>query len=308
MRKQRRETSPVRQSSSPDDQSYTFRRSRTITGSTATCVRAAGETRGQLRSPRLHEHSLRQHRRRLFSILAGIFVVSGVLFYVISSFIGGTVSVGLQGTQSVASQLDDQTYTKLVKSYFSEHPFEQFSFAVNQAALSSYVSSRAPEVASAEVVKGDSFGSAALALKLRQPVVAWTIKSQQYFVDSDGSAFTKNYFGTPAVVVSDKSGINADAGVVASTKLLHFIGRVISHLNSSLGAASVAGIELPPNSTREVDFRLKGREYPIKADLDRDPAGQAADIVNTIKYIDSKGINPQYLDVRVEAKAYYKDK
>jgi hypothetical protein len=291
---------------SSDDQSFAFRRSRTITGSAATSVRAAGEDRGQLKSSRLHEHSLRKHRRRLVFYLLVLLLASGGLWYVISSYIGGMVAVGTQAAQPTRVALDTPRYQALVETYLQDRPFERFTFALNDAALNQFIVSKAPEVAAARLEKGEGLGSAELALRLREPIVAWTIKNQQYFVDADGMAFTTNFFATPAVVVTDKSGISADAGLVASNKLLRFIGRVITLVNTS-GVAAVERVELPPNSTREVDFKLRDRNYIIKAHLDRDPAGQAADIINAVRYVDSKGINPSYLDVRVSSKAYYRD-
>lgn len=307
MRKERRQSQPIRQPSANSD-SYAFRRSRTITGSAATNVRAAGEERGQLQSSRLHEHSLRKHRRRLSTYLLLSIVAVGGLWYVVSSYIGSSISVGTQGLQSATRDLEESRYQALVNKYFSEHPFERFSFSLKEDAFSQFVRSHAPEVKDAQLVKTNGFGSAALALKLREPVVAWTIKNEQYYVDAEGESFTVNYFATPAVVVNDKSGINSNAGAVASTKLLYFIGRVITLVNESLADAPVASVELPANSTREIDFKLTGREYIVKADLDRDPAGQAADIVNAVNYVKAKNINPAYLDVRVEAKAYYRDR
>lgn len=307
MRRDKHKQAPVRQPrAASDDQSFAFRRSRTITGSAATSVRAAGEDRGQLKSPRLHEHSLRKHRRRLMLYLVIILLACSGLWYVISSYIGGTVAVGTSTVQPVRVALDTSRYQALVAEYLQDRPFERFTFALNDRALSGYMAAKAPEIAAASLKKGQGIGNAELALQLREPVVAWTIKNQQYFVDADGMAFTTNYFAAPGVVVTDKSGISADAGLVASNKLLRFIGRVITLVDQA-GITPVEQVELPANSTREVDFKLKDRGYIIKAHLDRDPAGQAADIVNAVRYIESKGLSVAYLDVRVSSKAYYRD-
>jgi hypothetical protein len=297
---------PVRQPRTDADDSFAFRRSRTITGSAATSVRAAGEDRGQLRSPRLHEHSLRKHRRKLSFYLLSILAVSGGLFYVVSSYIGGTIRVSTLTNQPVQRELNEQTYQAIVMQYFADHPLEHFQFALNETAFSQYVQSKAPEVAKASLTTGDGFGAGDLSLVLREPVTAWTIKGQQYFVDADGLAFTTNYFAIPSVVVTDKSGISAEAGVVASTKLLRFIGRVVTLVNAS-PVAPVEAVTLPSDSTRQVDFKLKDRAYPIRAHMDRDPAGQAADIINAVTYADNKALNPEYLDVRVSSKAYYRN-
>lgn len=299
---------PVRKSRTEAmDGSFAFRRSRTITGSAAASVRAAGEGRGQLQSSRLHEHSLRGHRRKLLAYLSLSLLLCGLLWYVVASYVGGgTLQTATTSTQPLKTQLDTSRYQTLVNAYFSQHPFERFVFSLNEGVFSQFIASHAPEVLSAQLEKGTGFGAGALTLTLREPVVAWTIKNQQYFVDAEGVAYTVNYFNTPTVVVTDKSGISAEAGVVASAKQLRFIGRVITLVNTS-GISPVEQVELPANSTREVDLRLKDHTYTIKAHVDRDPAGQAADIINAVKYVDARDINPQYLDVRVSSKAFYRD-
>lgn len=297
----------MRQPRSADtEQSFAFRRSRTITGSAAVNVRAAGEDRGQLRSPRLHEHSLRKHRRKLSFYLLLTVLLAGSLWYVVSSYIA-TVTVGTQTTQPTQTPLQNATYQGLVDRYFSDHPFERFRFTLNERSFNQFMTTNAAEVSAAALETSGKLGEGALTLHLREPVVAWTIKDQQYFVDADGVAYTTNYFAAPTVVVTDKSGVSADAGVVASAKLLRFIGRVITLVNQS-GIAPVQSVELPTNSTRQVDFKLRDHEYVIKAHLDRDPAGQAADIVSALRYVEAQGITPAYLDVRVSSKAYYRDK
>lgn len=258
-----------------------------------------------MRSPRLHEHSLRKHRRKLSLYLGITLTAAGLLWYAVSSYVAA-VSVGAQTTQPLTTPLRDARYQQLVSRYFSDHPFEHFRFSLNEQSFSRFISSEAPEVAEAKLEAGKGLGQGTLVLSLREPVVAWTIKNQQYFVDEDGVAYTINYFATPTVVVTDKSGVSADAGIVASSKLLRFIGRVITLVNQS-GIATVQSVELPTNSTRQVDFKLTDRPYVIKAHLDRDPAGQAADIINAVRYVDSKAIKPAYLDVRVSSKAYYRD-
>lgn len=298
---------PARQPRLQDGTEAVFRRSRTLTGSAHDTVRAANEQRGQLQSPRLHEHSLRKHRRKLSAYLFASLALCGALWYVVSSYIGGSITVGTNTTQALVSDLGKDQYQALVDTYLANHPLEYFHFALDTENFNQYIKSQAPEVATASLTRGESIGQAQLILTLREPVIAWTIKNQQYFVDASGHAYTKNYFAVPSVIVSDKSGVSADAGVVASTKLLRFIGRVTVLVNQS-GTLRVERIELPPGSTRQVDFKLVDRPYTIKAHLDRDPAGQAADIVSAVGYIETRAINPEYVDVRVSSKAFYTDK
>lgn len=308
MRRAKQEQTPVRQPKSDiSEQSFAFRRSRTITGSAASTVRAAGEERGQLQSSRLHEHTLRRHRRKLTGYLAASFIVITSLLYIVTSFMGSSVQMASASTQSLQSKPPVDQYGPLVKQYFDSHPLERFTFATNKTDFNEYMRSEAPEISEARIERGSKIGSASLIINFREPVVSWTIKNEQYFVDTEGVAFTKNYFATPTVIVVDKSGINADAGNVASSKLLRFIGRVIAYIKTA-AIPPVVSVELPANSTREIHFKLKDQDYIVKAHLDRDPAGQAADIVSAVTYINEKDISPQYLDVRVSSKAYYRDK
>lgn len=305
MRHDNRSKSPVRQPRTEEnDQSFAFRRSRTITGSATSTLRAAGESRGQLQSSRLHEHSLRKHRKKLVLYLFGALMVSAVLWYIVANFLGSFVTVSTKTAQPLTSPLDTLRYQSLVSAYFNDRPFERFKFALNEENFSTYMSRNASEVRDAELTQGETYGSTSLTLSVREPVVAWTIKDKQYFVDAEGTAYTRNYFTVPGVVVTDKSGISADAGVVASQKLLRFIGRVVSLINDS-ELNGVETVELPVNSTREIHFKLKEKPYIIKGHLDRDPAGQAADIINAVRYVELKEINPAYLDVRVSSKAFY---
>lgn len=303
----RQASTPVRQPRShTGDQSFAFRRSRTITGSAAASVQAAGENRGQLRSPRLHEHSLRKHRRKLSTYLIATVALAGGLVYVLTSYVA-SVEVSTSSAQPLSRPLSSSTYENLVEEYMKDRPFERFLFALSDSGIDTFIRAKAPEVASARLDSGDGLWTGSLTITLREPVVAWTIQNKEYFVDATGSAYTTNYFSVPSVVVTDKSGVSSTAGVVTSGKLLRFIGRVITLVNQS-GISTVEAVELPSNSTRQVDFKLRDRDYSIKAHLDRDPAGQATDIINAVRYIDGKGIKPQYIDVRVSSKAYYRDK
>lgn len=304
MRLRRGSAEPVRQPRPENDQAFAFRRSRTLTGSAATQVRAATEDRGQLQSSRLHEHTLRKRRRRLSLYLAGTVCGVGLLWYAVSSYAG---HVRVTASRPLTRALDTSRYEGLFARYMNEHPLERFRFALDDQAFDRFMVRGAPEIRQARLDDGPGLTDADLTLTVREPVVAWSIKGRQYYVDETGSAYTINYFQTPTVVVEDKSGVSADAGVVASTKLLRFIGRVTVLVNRS-GTITVEKVELPEGSTRQVDFRVAGHDFPIRTNVDRDPAGQAADIVNAITHITRAGIVPEYVDVRVSSKAYYRDR
>ncbi len=307
MARKKKNQEPVRQPHvSEAAETYTFRRSRTITGSAASDVSAASEHKGQLRSTRLQEHDLRKHRRKLFGYLFASIAIAGVLGYVVWQFIGSISTVRVQTSEVQPISAKTQSYRELAQKYLEAHPLQRFYFSLNETELQKSLVRESPEIATAQVESTDSFGKGQLVLSLRQPVVAWTIQGKKYYVDSEGVAFTSNTLTEPTIAIVDNSGTSAAAGIVTSSKMLHFVGRLVTLVNAS-GVVTVDKVELPANSTREVDLRLKDKPYIVKTNSDRDPAGQAADVVSAVRFVTQFELSPQYLDVRVSSKAFYRE-
>lgn len=284
---------------------YAFRRSRTITGSSASTVKSATEDRGQLRSSRLQEHDLRRHRHKLSFYLLLCLVVVGLIGLVLEQYSGSDVKISASSAEASTKDIDAERYRQLAADYYNAHPFEHFRFALNIDAFADELRAKAPEIANAEVVRGDEVLRGEVKLTFRKPVVSWDIKGQKYYVDAGGEAFQVNYYSEPAVTVVDESGINPNNGAIASGRFLRFMGRLITLIDES-GIATVTGVVIPRDVTREIDLKLSGVGYVFKTNLDRDPAGQAADVVNAYKHFTSRGITPQYVDVRVSSKAFYR--
>ncbi len=283
-----------------NNDAYVFRRSRTMTGSLSNSVRAAGEDRGELKSSRLKHHDLHHRRRRLFAKLVVVVCAAAGLFSLLNQFIPGA-------QLSLTSTVPDVVrvpYTEVVQKYLRAHPTERFFFSLNQGALSDYVQKEFPEVKRVWLQPTTFLGSADTHVVLRSPIAIWTLQGVKYYIDEHGVAYEHNYLAEPTLVVEDKTGINpADAGAVASERMIRYTGRLVALVQAA--GYRVEKVELPPNTSREIDLRLEGKGYTIKTYLDRDPAGQAADVVSAVKYLDSKQIIPTYVDVRVSSKAYY---
>ncbi len=302
----KKEAVPIRNPRiSSQNEAYSFRRSRTLTGSSASSVRAATEDRGELRSTRLQEHDLRRHRRKLSVYFVICLAVIGLVGMLLEQYSGGDVSISANSAEASTRGIDTVRYRQLAADYYAKHPMERFRFALNIDSFADALRASAPEVADVEVVRGDGVLRGEVKLTFRSPVVSWTIKGEKYYVDASGEAFQVNYFAEPAVTVVDESGIDPEAGVIASGRFLRFMGRVITHVDKS-GVTTVAGIVIPRGVTRQIDFKLAGVAYPFKTNLDRDPAGQAADLVSAYKYFTSRSITPSYVDMRVASKAFYR--
>jgi cell division septal protein FtsQ len=285
---------------------YTFRRSRTLTGSSSSSIKAANETQAQIKSPRLKSHELRQHRRRVTTALFGCLILAGALYWLLTQFVANITTISYNPI--VKRQAEHMAYIETIQSYLRTHPFERFRFALNKEAMLEYLQSKMPEVASINSIEGQGIGSGAISLGLRRPVVGWKVGSQQYYVDANGVSFRHNYFDSPGVTVRDQSGISptTNGGAIASNRFLSFLGRVVA-LSTQMGVGKVTTVTIPAGvGTRTVEIKLAGREASIRMHIDRDPAAQVEDTKRTFQYLDSKGVIPHSVDVRVTGKAFYR--
>ena len=104
---------------------------------------------------------------------------------------------------------------------------------------------------------------------------------------------------TPTVNIEDESG----AGYVTE-RMKEYVGRVEKDFQA-YGYKVVRAV-VPRGKAREIDVYLDGRKEFYKLNLDRGSAVSAEDATRMIKYIDEHSLSPEYVDVRVEERAYYK--
>ena len=276
----------------------TFRRSRTLTGSISSQVIAAVESASQLRSPRLEEHDLRGHRRKLSGLLFGSLLLAGLCAWLLDT----TIVVIAPDSTSKTSQ----RHIELVDEYLQQRPLERLSVVLDQAHLTRFVQSKSPEVAALSVSGDNMFATHSVAVTERQPLAQWKLGNDIYVVDAEGVAYQETAINTAGLIqVKDETGLPLASQKVASRNTMQFIGRVVSQLQAQ-GAGNVAEIILPAGQLKELDVVLQGRPYRIKLHTDRAPAGQATDVLHALQHLDSTGTVPAYIDARVEGKAFYR--
>lgn len=285
---------------------YAFRRSRTIIGSTSSQIKASSEQQAQLKSPRLKAQELRQHRRKISLVLLACLAGVALLGWLLTQFVA-TTEVKVAGVRSVVSA---DEYNNAIQVYFNEQPLERFQFALNEKALIGYVQQSHPEVKEVSSEPNAAIGKGSFVITMREPAVGWNVGGRQYYVDTEGASFAKNYYDTPNVVVEDESGITPEATenrVVASNRFLSFLGRIVG-LTSQSGIGGVEKVTIPAGiGSRSVELKLTDREYPIRMHIDRDPAAQVEDMKQAVQFFEQHGLTPQYIDVRVAGKAFYRE-
>lgn len=246
---------------------------------------------------------LRTLRRRLAGAMALVIVLIMLGITLISQFTNTiTAASGSRGVQLSAA--DVKKYEDIINEYFAKNSFERFSFARRSSVLEQYVEAKAPEVKGLKIIP-DGITTGRAILQFREPVAMWVSGNSASFVDSGGRVFERNYYSTPSISIQDDSGITSIGNTATSSSFLSFVGKTAVEIQKTNGL-QIERVVIPKGSARYVEIYLSGRNYPFKAQISRDAVGQAADIAVMVRYIDSHGIQPQYVDCRVAGKAYWK--
>jgi len=280
-----------------------FQRNRTLTGSTSQRVNHTSG-KADLKSPRTHAHHLATMRRKVGMILLIILGVAGLIFWLLIQFTA-TVNVSVSDTR-LARPIDKARYEKAINDYLGFNPVARLRFALNGKDLTGFLNSALPEVDQVVGTSlGSSIGTTDFTLSMRRPVAGWQINNHQYFVDEKGVAFEQNYYDNPTVQIVDESGAALQQGAtIASNRFLGFVGRVVA-LAGARGY-TVTNAILPSGTTRQLEIKLKDVAARIKFSIDRPAGEQVEDMARAVNYLQSHGLSPDYVDIRVSGKAFYR--
>ena len=271
-----------------------YRRNQTLSGVSRTSM--ADTPRGQA-------HQLTIQRRKVGGIFA-IVLVAVIFLAILLTQLMAQVSV-TSSTKPLTTSFTGENYEKAVNNYLGLHPAERLRFALNEDALSVYVSAALPEVESIKVSGVKDIVDTEFTVTFRQPVAGWQINGNQFYVDASGVVFETNYYDAPAVQIVDESGISPEEGTtVAGSRLLGFLGKVVAQAGER--GYQVTQAILPAGMTRELDIQLKNISTRVKLSTDRGAGEQVEDMSRSIIYLKSKNLNPQYIDVRISGRAAYK--
>lgn len=283
------------------EQRYAFRRNQTLTGSTSSSVSSLNETQANLKSPRVHGHLLRQQRRRLGALFLLIIAACGGLMALLWQF---TAVPEVQAASDPSLQLSSQ-YESDIQTYFASQPLERLRPFLHVAHLKDYLQSVAPEIKDVQLQGNSGFGKSLFELSLRHPVAEWGMGGQQLFVDETGTPFTRNYFSPPTLQIIDQSHIEASAGqAIASNRFLGFVGQVINQAQRR--KYTITQVIIPAATTHQIELHLGQVPYPVKFSVDRGAGEQVEDMDRAIQWMKKHNLTPQYIDVRVGGRAYYR--
>ncbi|NLA42641.1 hypothetical protein GX865_00565 [Candidatus Saccharibacteria bacterium] len=280
-----------------------YRRGRTIAASGFMQKNAASDKIHGSPSPREKVRKLNNIRRKVMTFLGVLGLLTITLAGLIWSF---TASVVV--TFSNSDRLPDKkVYEKTIQEYLTKNPTERLRFNLNDSHLTEFVTKAHAEVSSVKQEGFAGFASSNFSIELRRPVVSWQVGRSLYFVDKDGVSFSRNVFDNPSVKIVDNSGVQHTSGTaIASARFLGFVGKSVALAQDN--NLNVTHAVIPAGTSRQVELSVRGVPYPFILSIDRSSAEQIEDVMRSINYFGRSGRSPQYVDVRVKGKAFFRER
>lgn len=263
--------------------------------------------RGKTISRHQKEHSERSENQKLVirrRKLGAFFMILAIFISLISIFLFQFISkVSVVSNESKSQNLSK--YEKSVEEYLNINPSERILSNLNKNALLESLQKDYPEVLSISDIKFNGLTSYKIYLNFRKPVASWLVDGKEFFVDSEGVSFNVNNFEKPSLNIIDDSGAIVSNGKnVASSSFFSFIGKLVSAANKQ--GLEVSKIRIPPLSLRQVEVSVKGVSYFARMSTADSAEGQIINFKKAIEYFITHKISPNYIDLRIEGRGYYK--
>lgn len=222
----------------------------------------------------------------------------------------------LSGNAKVKVVGDNQTFLRDVKVY-EQAASKAFTsvlnsnkLTVNANKVSTDLQTQFPELKVVSVSLPVVGSQPVVYIQPAQPKLILVAKGGMYLLDSDGRAMiTANQvtdLGKLKIpVVNDQSGLSIELGKVALPKdTVTFISEVTGQMKAK--GVVVTSLDLPAG-TNELHMRLNGVGYFVKFNLHGNAREEAGAFLAVKEYLESAHKTPgEYVDVRVENRAYYK--
>lgn len=188
--------------------------------------------------------------------------------------------------------------------------FNRLKMIINTVSLENRLKSEFPELSEVAITIPITSRRPIVAIKAATPTVILTTNNGAFVLDSRGiviakSASTEQFSGLNIPVVKDESGLTLElkSGGLPPADIA-FISEVVRQLtNKGVEAESLT----LPAVANEFHFRPKEEGYFVKFNLQGDARLQAGTYLAVKEELAANDIKPaEYIDVRVEEKAFYK--
>ncbi len=239
-------------------------------------------------------------------LIALVFSVSNAL-----SLSSSARVVMLKGDSSSPFLHDRNTYQQAASGLLASSVWNRNKLTVNTGAVSRGLLSRFPELSNVSVTLPLLNNRPTVYVETAQEALILSSGNGSFVIGTDGNALLNADNLSPASrrklpKVTDKSGLKVKLNrQVLSSADVAFILTVRSQLLA--GHVGVTAMDLPAAKS-EMDVHISGKPYFVKFNLESGTARQqAGTFLATKAELEHRHAEPsQYIDVRVDGRAYYK--
>lgn len=203
------------------------------------------------------------------------------------------------------------TYQVAAAKLISESFFNRNKITINTSKISQQLVDQFPELSSASVTLPLLAHRPIIHIQASKPALVLQTSNGSYVLDSNGKALLPSDRLNPAVLqklprITDQSGLKVSINhQILTSGNVNFIETIIAQLAAK--KVSIESLTLPSASS-EVDAKIAGQPYYVKFNLQsNDARRQAGAFLATQAQLKRNNLTPsQYIDVRVEGRAYYR--
>lgn len=266
----------------------------------------ADVSRGRYEPPATHRRGL-QRLRHAPTVIA-LVVIAGSLIY--TSLLNTKPRVMVVSSNSDASfQRPTDIYEVFITKELSRSPWHKSKLTFNGNKVTQNIQKQFPEVARAVVTVPIIGHRPVVHIAVARPAFVLATTSGAYYMSNQGVPLVRvSDVESPLpnmTMVSDETGLPVKVGEQAlPVDTVLFISDVIAHMNAM--NEPVASITLPLEAN-ELRIRLPDKPYYVRFNTQNDARVQVGTLLAVVNRLQGSGEVPQeYIDVRVEERAYYK--
>lgn len=249
--------------------------------------------------------------RKRYILLLGLLILVVIAVKIVSLSTSVNI-IPLSTNRNVKlSAQQEADYKQAASKYLASSILNRNKLTVDTEGLSRDLLSSYPEISSVNATVPFLSDTLNVYIGPAQPAIILNESDGVFAVDDNGRVMFKivpsqvNSMGdVPSV--TDQSGLNVHVNkLVLPSEAVSFIQQVVGQLKAK--GMPISSMTLP-SGTGELDVRVVGESYYIKFNLENnDPRQQAGTYLATIAQLKSEHVTPsQYVDVRVDGRAYYK--
>ncbi|MBA3758154.1 hypothetical protein H0X10_00790 [Candidatus Saccharibacteria bacterium] len=242
------------------------------------------------------------------SLVAGTLVLlSGI--YVTTLTDNVRIQITTKDTRPVVVQ-EMAVYERAAQDLLEQSVLNKSKLTINTNKIADELERQFPELGDTAVTVPLIGRKLIIQVSPAQPVLILAVRGDSFVIDDDGTAVLKSSQLVSSTrdklpVITDDTGILAEIGQqLLTTDLVAFTRQLAANLGSKqIGIESYS----LPAVANELHVRPEGKGYYIKFNTEIDVRLQVGTYIAVSEKLEADGITPtEYIDVRIEERAYYK--